>query len=114
MVADGAVTLVPSGLLSRGSRSAVVVALLLDAVVSRTLAREGVGPLEDPRLLVATSRALGPALVLTAGSLLALHALAAAPSRDLELVVLVAANAVAALLRSATLRRWFPGGARRR
>jgi putative flippase GtrA len=48
----------------------------------------------------------GLALTLTSFALVALHALAAAPSRAIELVVLVAANLVATILRFVLLRSW--------
>ncbi len=43
---------------------------------------------------------------MTSLSLVALHALSAAPSRALELAVLVAANLVATVLRFALFRSW--------
>ncbi len=45
-------------------------------------------------------------LLLTSGSLAALHTWAAVPSRTVELLVLVAANLTATLLRFLLLRRW--------
>jgi putative flippase GtrA len=48
----------------------------------------------------------GLALGVTSLSLVALHALSAAPSRTVELVVLVAANLVATILRFVLFRSW--------
>ncbi len=56
----------------------------------------------------------GLCLVLTSGSLLALEALAPAAPRGVELAVLVAANALATLLRYLLLRLWVFGPAARR
>jgi putative flippase GtrA len=48
----------------------------------------------------------GVALAVTSFALFGLHALASAPSRALELAVLVAANLVATVLRFVLLRSW--------
>ena len=48
----------------------------------------------------------GLALAVTSLALVALHALAAAPSRGVELAVLVAANLLATILRFVLLRSW--------
>ena len=57
--------------------------------------------------------AFGIGLALTSGALAALHAAAAGPSRATEVVVLVAANLVATVVRFALFRGWVfrgPGG----
>jgi putative flippase GtrA len=53
-------------------------------------------------------------LGLTAGALAVLHGLDRAPSRALELAVLVAASAVATITRYVALQTWVFGRARRR
>lgn len=53
-------------------------------------------------------------LILTSGSLVALHAVSAAPPRALEVAVLIVANAAATLVRFVLLRGWVFGTARTR
>lgn len=48
----------------------------------------------------------GIGLALTSGSLAALHAVTATPGKPFELVVLVAANLIATIVRFVLLRAW--------
>ncbi len=92
------------------AQAANVVALLLTAVANTAAnrrftfgrsGRAGAVRAQGQGLTV-----LGLGLVLTSGSLGVLHATVAVPSTALELIVLVAANAAATVLRFLLLRHW--------
>jgi putative flippase GtrA len=93
-----------------GAQSANAVTLLLTAIANTALNRRftfgvtgsaGMATHQAQGLIV-----FGLALGLTSGTLAVLHAVEADPSRQLELAVLVAANAAATLMRFLLLRRW--------
>jgi len=94
-----------------GTQPANLVALLVTAVANTAANRRltfGVSGRRD--LLRHQAQGLAVfalGLALTSGSLAALHAVAAVPSRAVELTVLVVANAVATLLRFVLLRTWM-------
>ena len=99
-----------------GAQGANLAALLVTAVANTAANRAvtfGVrGRTGALSAQVAGLIALGMALALTSTSLLVLHAAVAAPSRGLELGVLVIANVAATLVRFVVLRRWFARAAR--
>jgi putative flippase GtrA len=100
-----------------GAQPANLVALLLTAVANTAANRRitfrirggpGAGRAQLQGLFVF---ALG--LALTSGTLAALHAVAARPSRGTEVLLLVAVNALATLLRFVLFRGWVFRGPRR-
>jgi putative flippase GtrA len=93
-----------------GAQPANLVALLVTAIANTAANRRitfgirgapGAGRAQLQGLLV-----FGLGLALTSGTLAALHALAPAPSRGTEVLLLVAANALATLLRFVLFRGW--------
>jgi len=94
---------------SIGAQAANLVALLLTAVVNTAANRRltfGVSGRGGGRSQLEGLVVLGLGLVLTSGALALLHALSTAPSHLVELLVLVAANAAATVLRFVLLRAW--------
>jgi putative flippase GtrA len=93
-----------------GAQPANLVALLVTAIANTAANRRltfgirggpGAGRAQLQGLVV-----FGLGLALTSGTLAALHALTPTPARSTEVVLLVAANALATLLRFVLLRGW--------
>jgi putative flippase GtrA/glycosyltransferase involved in cell wall biosynthesis len=92
-----------------GTQSANLVALLLTAVVNTAVNRRVTFRVATGNPLRQQAQGLAVfllALAVTSGSLALLAALVQAPSRHLELVVVIVANAIATLLRFVLLRAW--------
>jgi putative flippase GtrA len=92
-----------------GAQPANLLALLLTAVANTAANRRLTFGVAGPGAVRAHAQGLlifALALALTSGSLAALHAAAADPSRALEVTVLVVANLAATVLRFGLLRSW--------